>query len=122
MKNFRLSFVRGGGGQSLKPSHNRVFGLFEVLKSLSFYGGVFGRFFATAQNDLGRHSELDSESINVGYNNLGNKFSVTREPSPEFLSSLQLTKKFNPLTEREGNNIPDKVFSRFPFHFSLFNT
>ena len=44
--------------------------------------------FATAQNDRGRHSELDSESINVGYNNL-------------------------------GNNITDKIFSRFTFHFSL---
>ena len=40
--------------------------------------------FAFAQNDRGRHSELDSESINVGY-----------------------------------NNIPDKDFSLFTFHFSL---
>ena len=79
-----------------------------------------------------RGVKLDSEFINVGYNNLGNKFSVARESSPEFLSSLQLTKKFNPqhkvqtgshaspqlcgslcLTEREGNNIPDTDFSLF---------
>ena len=47
------------------------------------------------------------------------------EPSPEFLSSPQLTKKFNPLTKREGcdsvisNNFSDTVFSRFTSHFSL---
>ena len=61
------------------------------------------------------------------------------EPSPEFLSSPQLTKKFNPLTTREGSDsviisnffdtnhspltthnslIPDMVFSRFTSHFS----
>ena len=61
------------------------------------------------------------------------------EPSPEFLSSPQLTKKFNPLTKREGSDsviisnffdtnhspltthnslIPDTVFSRFTSHFS----
>ena len=55
------------------------------------------------------------------------------EPSPEFLSSPQLTKKFNPLTKREGcdsvitDNLInmnhsfflDTVFSRFTSHFSL---
>ena len=62
------------------------------------------------------------------------------EPSPEFLSSPQLTKKFNPLTKREGSDsvisnnysdtnhsqltthyslISDTVFSRFTSHFSL---
>ena len=61
------------------------------------------------------------------------------EPSPEFLSSPQLTKKFNPLTKREGSDsvisnnysdtnhsqltthyslISDMVFSRFTSHFS----
>ena len=54
------------------------------------------------------------------------------EPSPEFLSSPQLTKKFNPLTKREGcdsvitDNLInmnhsfflDTVFSRFTSHFS----
>ncbi len=54
------------------------------------------------------------------------------EPSPEFLSSPQLTKKFNPLTKREGCDsvITDNlinmnhslffetVFSRFTSHFS----
>ncbi len=73
---------------------------------------------------------------------------INFEPSPEFLSSSQLTKKFNPqhkvqtgshaspqlcgslcLTEREGNrtsvgamkegSFSDKVFSRFTSHFSL---
>ena len=51
-----------------------------------------------------------------------------QEPSPEFLSSLKLTKKFNPLTKREGSSFNDKVyslihadtdFSRFTSHFSL---
>ena len=55
------------------------------------------------------------------------------EPSPEFLSSPQLTKKFNPLTKREGSDsvitdnlinmnhsfFLDTVFSRFTSHFSL---
>ena len=55
------------------------------------------------------------------------------EPSPEFLSSPQLTKKFNPLTKREGGDsvisdnlinmnhsfFLDTVFSRFTSHFSL---
>ena len=54
------------------------------------------------------------------------------EPSPEFLSSPRLTKKFNPLTKREGcdsvitDNLInmnhsfflDTVFSRFTSHFS----
>ena len=54
------------------------------------------------------------------------------EPSPEFLSSPQLTKKFNPLTKREGSDsvitdnlinmnhslFLDTVFSRFTSHFS----
>ena len=61
------------------------------------------------------------------------------EPSPEFLSSPQLTKKFNSLTKREGSDsvisnnysdtnhsqltthyslISDMVFSRFTSHFS----
>ena len=44
---------------------------------------------------------------------------INNEPSPEFLSSSQLTKKFNPLTKREGNNFIDTVFSRFTSHFSL---
>ena len=44
---------------------------------------------------------------------------INFEPSPEFLSSSQLTKKFNPLTKREGNNFIDTVFSRFTSHFSL---
>jgi len=78
------------------------------------------------------HSELNSGSINVDLS-VGKK-----EPSPEFLSSSQLTKKFNPqhkvqtgshaspqlcgslcLTKREGNNFHDKDFSRFTSHFSL---
>ena len=44
---------------------------------------------------------------------------INNEPSPEFLSSSQLTKKFNPLTVREGNCFTDTVFSRFTSHFSL---
>ena len=54
------------------------------------------------------------------------------EPSPEFLSSPQLTKKFNPLTKREGSDsvitdnlinmnhlfFLDTVFSRFTSRFS----
>ena len=62
---------------------------------------------------------------------------INNEPSLEFLSSSQLTKKFNPqhkadrvtriaqlcgslcLTKREGNNSTDTVFSRFTSHFSL---
>ena len=36
-----------------------------MLKGLPFYSGVLGRFFAFAQNDRGRHSELYSESINA---------------------------------------------------------
>ena len=44
---------------------------------------------------------------------------INNEPSPEFLSSSQLTKKFNPLTAREGNCFTDKVFSRFTSHYSL---
>ena len=64
-------------------------------------------------NDINCHPELDSGAINVD-------LSVGKEePSPEFLSSLQLTKKFNPLTEREGNSFSDTVFSRFTSHFSL---
>ena len=64
-----------------------------------------------------------SGSINVDLN------VAEMEPSPEFLSSSQLTKKFNPLTEREGNrtsvgdmkenNFLDKVYSLFTTHHSL---
>ena len=63
------------------------------------------------------HPELNSGSINANL-----------EPSPEFLSSSQLTKKFNPLTKREGSSFNatgyslihnDTVFSRFTSHFSL---
>ncbi len=47
------------------------------------------------------------------------------EPSPEFLSSPQLTKKFNPLTKREGsdsvisNNYSDTNHSQLTTHYSL---
>ena len=44
---------------------------------------------------------------------------INFEPSPEFLSSLKLTKKFYPLTKREVDNFNDTVFSRFTSHFSL---
>ena len=44
---------------------------------------------------------------------------INFEPSPEFLSSLKLTKKFYPLTKREGDNFNDTVFSHFTSHFSL---
>ena len=44
---------------------------------------------------------------------------INNEPSPEFLSSSQLTKKFNPLTVREGNCFTDKVYSLFTTHHSL---
>ena len=54
------------------------------------------------------HPELDSGSINADF-----------EPSPEFLSSLQLTKKFNPLTKREGNGFTNKIYSLFTTHHSL---
>ncbi len=64
-----------------------------------------------SRGNLTCHPELDSGSINVDI-----------EPSPEFLSSLQLTKKFNPLTEREGSSFNDTVFSRFTSHFSLRKT
>ena len=73
---------------------------------------------AIARNDEKNlcHPEFDSGSINVD-------LSVGKEePSPEFLSSLQLTKKFNPLTKREGSNFTDTVFSRFTSHFSLGKT
>ena len=45
---------------------------------------------------------------------------INNEPSPEFLSSSQLTKKFNHRTKREGNSFTDKVFSRFTSLFSLY--
>ena len=47
------------------------------------------------------------------------------EPSPEFLSSPKLTKKFNPLTKREGsdsvisNNYSDTNHSLLTTHYSL---
>ena len=47
------------------------------------------------------------------------------EPSPEFLSSPRLTKKFNPLTKREGsdsvisNNFSDTNHSQLTTHHSL---
>ena len=44
---------------------------------------------------------------------------INNEPSPEFLSSSQLTKKFNPLTVREGNCFTNKVNSLFTTHNSL---
>ena len=51
-----------------------------------------------------------------GCNNIDN---TKREPSPEFLSSSQLTKKFNPLTKREGSDFSDTVYSLFTTHHSL---
>ena len=58
------------------------------------------------QSSINCHPELDSGSINVG-------LSVGKEePSPEFLSSSQLTKKFNPLTEREGKSLAASLLSR----------
>ncbi len=57
-----------------------------------------------------RHHELDSWYINVD--------DTIPESSPEFLSSSQLTKKFNPHTQRKGNNFNDKFCSRFTSLFS----
>ena len=87
------------------------------------------RSFAYAQDDVKNlcHPELDSGSINVDLN------VAEMEPSPEFLSSSQLTKKFNPqhkadrvtriaqlcgslcLTKREGNNFTGKIYSPFTY-------
>lgn len=65
------------------------------------------------QSSINCHPELDSGSINVG-------LSVGKEePSPEFLSSSQLTKKFNPLTEREGNSFPIRTFLVSKVAFTL---
>lgn len=57
---------------------------------------------------------------------------INNEPSPDFLSSSQLTKKFNHRTEREGNrtsvgnmkenNSTYKVYSLFTTHYSLIHT
>ena len=41
------------------------------------------------------------------------------EPSPEFLSSSQLTKKFNPLTEREGSAITNENSSHEVDHTAM---
>ena len=41
-----------------------------------------------------------------------NEDNALLEPSPEFLSSSQLTKKFNPLTEREGKSLAASLLSR----------
>ncbi len=54
------------------------------------------------------HPELNSGSINANL-----------EPSPEFLSSSQLTKKFNPLTKREGSSFNATGYSLFSTHHSL---
>ena len=92
------------------------------------------RSFAYAQDDsnvvglvCNDYLKSFSGSINANLN------IAKQEPSPEFLSSLQLTKKFNPqhkadrvthiaqlcgslcLTKREGNNFTDKVYSPFTY-------
>ncbi len=67
---------------------------------------------------LGRESKRSSETSYACERGLSHEL-VNCEPSPEFLSSSQLTKKFNPLTKREGNNSINSVFSRFTSHFSL---
>ena len=108
----------GGGGNSLKFSHNQGLRLFlecqdvKMLRSKVCYYKSSLRANAK-QSSENCHPELDSGSINVDLN------VAEMEPSPEFLSSSQLTKKFNPLTEKEGNSFNDMDFSRFTSHFSL---
>ena len=85
-----------------------------------------------------RNINYNSDMLHHDKNNKGRlgilaQHEAGLEPSPEFLSSPQLTKKFNPLTKREGcdsvitDNLInmnhslflDTVFSRFTSHFSL---
>ena len=54
--NAQSDVLIGGGGNRRITSHNHGFNLFAVLKSLPFYGEVFGRFFAFAQNDNNNNS------------------------------------------------------------------
>ena len=63
---------------------------------------------------LGRESKRSSETSYACERGLSHEL-INFEPSPEFLSSLQLTKKFNPLTKREGNNSTDTIYSLFTY-------
>ena len=89
------------------------------------------RSFANAQDDekFACHPELGATHVATCVNtgsictdylkNFSGSINIDLKPSPEFLSSSPLTKKFNPLTKREGSRFSDKVFSRFTSHFSL---
>ena len=74
--------------------------------------------FAKKVLSLGRESKRSSETSYACERGLSHEL-INFEPSPEFLSSLQLTKKFNPLTKREGNNSTDTIYSLFTTHYSL---
>ena len=87
------------------------------------------RSFAYAQDD----SNVVGLVCNDYLKSFSGAINTDIEPSPEFLSSSQLTKKFNPqhkadrvtriaqlcgslcLTKREGNNFTDKVYSPFTY-------
>ena len=87
------------------------------------------RSFAYAQDD----SNVVGLVCNDYLKSFSGAINTDIEPSPEFLSSLQLTKKFKPqhkadrgthiaqlcgslcLTKREGNNFTDKVYSPFTY-------
>ena len=80
---------------------------------------------------LGRESKRSSETSYACERGLKHEL-INNEPSPDFLSSSQLTKKFNHRTEREGNrtsvgnmkenNSTYKVYSLFTTHYSLIHT
>ena len=126
----------GGGGNSLKPSHIKEFSAMHVALCVNV-----GSYFINWCRDWLRCLDAWMQRGKVCYGNknvlsLGgesgclNEVSynherglshelINFEPSPEFLSSLKRTKKFYPLTKREGDNFNDTVFSRFTSHFSL---
>ena len=73
------------------------------------------RSFAYAQDD----SNVVGLVCNDYLKSFSGAINTDIEPSPEFLSSLQLTKKFNPLTKREGNNSTDTIYSLFTTHLFI---
>ena len=85
----------GRGGTSLQNDVTTCAPLEGEPKSLISKGGK-NRLdcFAFARNDKGRHTE-DGSPKYLSTN-------VNLKPSPEFVSSPQLTNKFYPLTKREG--------------------
>lgn len=69
------------------------------------------RFFANAQNDVTTCAPLVGEPKSLISKGGKNVLDFNQEPSPEFVSLLQLPNKFYPLTKREGSKNGNRLIN-----------